>query len=332
MSRTITALFDSRADADAARQRLAEASIDVSGVNIVDQASAGDAGSSGYSTHENRGFWASLKDTFLPDEDRHVYEEGVRRGGHLLTASVGDDDADRAVAILDEANSIDIDGRANEWRSGGWDYQSPESAAGSSASYDNASTGTDQSIPIIEEKLRVGKREVERGGVRVRSYVVDKPVTEQVTLREENVSVERRPVTGGAVGADAFRDRTIEVSAIAEEAVIGKEARVVEEVVVRKDVDTRTETVSDTVRRTEVDVDRDFDPGNRTQETTRDGGVYDNRSVSSLGDKAAGLASEGVGNLKQGIAGVTGNDRLRREGEAQERAGEQRQGGSNDRS
>ncbi|HEX8062397.1 MAG TPA: DUF2382 domain-containing protein [Allosphingosinicella sp.] len=52
----------------------------------------------------------------------------------------------------------------------------------------------EERIPIVEEELRVGKREVERGGARVRSYVTETPVSEQVNLREEHVSVERRPV------------------------------------------------------------------------------------------------------------------------------------------
>jgi uncharacterized protein (TIGR02271 family) len=105
------------------------------------------------------------------------------------------------------------------------------------------------------------KREVGRGSVRVRSYVVEQPVQEQVHLREERVHVERRPVDRPAdiaVGtAEPFRERTIEVTATAEEPVVGKEARVKEEIVVSKDAEERTETVSDTVRRTEVEVDDD---------------------------------------------------------------------------
>ncbi|SCY87791.1 YsnF/AvaK domain-containing protein [Microvirga guangxiensis] len=119
----------------------------------------------------------------------------------------------------------------------------------------------DEVIPVAEEELHVGKREVGHGRVRIRSHVVERPVQEQVTLREEHVQVERRPVEGsmraGTVGDsnDLFRERTIEMEERAEEAVVNKEARVVEEVVVRKDVDQRTETVSDTVRKTEVEVD-----------------------------------------------------------------------------
>jgi uncharacterized protein (TIGR02271 family) len=119
--------------------------------------------------------------------------------------------------------------------------------------------GRDEVIPVAEEELHVGKREVNRGRVRLHSRVIERPVQEQVTLREERVDVERRPVSGttqaGALGGDPFQERTIEVEERGEEAVVSKEARVVEEVVVRKEADQRTETISDTVRKTEVDVE-----------------------------------------------------------------------------
>ncbi len=122
-----------------------------------------------------------------------------------------------------------------------------------------AGAGREDVIPVIQERLRVGKREVAQGAVRVRSYVVETPVEEQVQLRQESVRVERQPVDRPAseLPADAFRERTIEVQAMGEEAVVGKEARVVEEVGLRKDVEERTETVRDTTRRTEVKVDDD---------------------------------------------------------------------------
>jgi uncharacterized protein (TIGR02271 family) len=111
-------------------------------------------------------------------------------------------------------------------------------------------------IPVAEEELHVGKREVNRGRVRINSRVIERPVQEQVTLREERVDVERRPVDRPLSDADrVFQDRTIEAEERREEAVVSKEARVVEEVVVRKEADQRTETISDTVRKTEVDVE-----------------------------------------------------------------------------
>jgi len=118
----------------------------------------------------------------------------------------------------------------------------------------------DEVIPVAEEELHVGKREVSHGRVRIRSHVTERPVQEQVTLYEERVAVERRPVegstrTGTVNDGDLFRERTIEMEERGEEAVVSKEARVVEEVVVRKEADQRTQTVSDTVRKTEVEVE-----------------------------------------------------------------------------
>jgi uncharacterized protein (TIGR02271 family) len=118
-----------------------------------------------------------------------------------------------------------------------------------------------EAIPVVEEKLRIGKREVSRGGVRVRSYIVEEPVHEEVRLREERVSVERRPVDAparpvvkGSPG-DLMQERTVEVTETAEQAVVGKEARITEEVVISKEADERVEQIDDTVRRTEVEVE-----------------------------------------------------------------------------
>ena len=114
-----------------------------------------------------------------------------------------------------------------------------------------------ETIKVFEERLRVGKREVARGAVRVRSYVVERPVEEEITLHNERVTLKRHPVNRSADEADmnAFRDRTVEVRATGEEAVVSKEARVVEEVGIRKEASDRVETVRDTVRRTEVEVE-----------------------------------------------------------------------------
>lgn len=126
-----------------------------------------------------------------------------------------------------------------------------------------ARAGESESIPIVEERLRVGKRQAEHGRIRVRSYVVETPVQEQVTLRQEHVEIEREPVDRPLTAADKadFQERTIEATESAEEPVVSKEARVREEVRLRKEAQERTETVSDKVRRTEVEVDDQRKPG-----------------------------------------------------------------------
>ncbi len=123
-------------------------------------------------------------------------------------------------------------------------------------------TGTGQKsevgdvIKLYEERLDVGKREVSHGAVKVRSHVVETPVEEQVSLHDETVRVDRRPVDRVVTGADAlFQDRTIELEEFAEEAVISKEVRVVEEISLRKEAHDRTETIRDTVRHTEVEIE-----------------------------------------------------------------------------
>ena len=116
--------------------------------------------------------------------------------------------------------------------------------------------GDTQAIPVIQEELKVGKREVQRGGVRIFQRVVETPFNETVGLREERVNVERHAVDRPVSAADvnAFQETTIELREMAEEAVVSKTARVVEEVVVGKEVNQRQEQITDTVRRTEVEV------------------------------------------------------------------------------
>jgi uncharacterized protein (TIGR02271 family) len=119
-------------------------------------------------------------------------------------------------------------------------------------------SATERAIPVVQEELKVGKREVQRGGVRIFSRLVETPVNETIGLREEHVNVERhrvdQPISTG--DATAFKEQTIELRESAEEAVVEKSARVVEEVVVGKQVTEREQQISDTVRHTEVEVEQ----------------------------------------------------------------------------
>ena len=117
--------------------------------------------------------------------------------------------------------------------------------------------GQTVAIPVTEEELQVGKREVEGGGVRIRTEVTERPVEAQVNLREESVKVERRPVNRAATEADFDKAAvTVEATEKREVAVAAKTARVTEEVVVGKVAAERTETVRDTVRKTDVAVEK----------------------------------------------------------------------------
>lgn len=279
----LVAMYETDAQARAARDQLVAAGIAEGSIHLVDaRAEAATTGSARTSSGlENEGLWGSMKRFFMPDEDAYAYTEGVRRGHAMLVVRPRPEQQERAIQILEQSGPLDFDARMEEWRASGW--QSPGIGAATVATTPtptapvaerrgvDMASGKDEVIPIVEEQVRVGKRVVGGGTVRVRSYVVERPVEEQVTLREERIEVERHPVdrAAGTLPEDAFRERTIEVSATSEEAVVSKEARVVEEVGVRKEATERTETVRDTVRRTEVEVEDGRKTGLAGTETTR---------------------------------------------------------------
>jgi uncharacterized protein (TIGR02271 family) len=110
-------------------------------------------------------------------------------------------------------------------------------------------------IPIIEEELEVGTRQVESGGVRVSTRISAIPVERTVTVREEHVRVERRIVDRLVDDSDeSFRDRAFEMKARSEQPVVSKRAHVVEEIRVRKNASEHDEQVRDKVRHTDVDI------------------------------------------------------------------------------
>lgn len=210
----------------------------------------------------------------IPEEQAGYYAEGVRRGGTLVAVRTPENRVDDAVDIMNQHDPIDIERRAAYWREEGWTGYDTEAEAYTTdeieterenyTAYETETTPTtrgreveEEAIPIVEEEMRVGKREVERGGVRVHAYVEEQPVSEDVQLREERVHVERRPVDRRAdvSDLDTFEEKTIEMTERGEEVVAEKTARVIEEVVIEKDVDVHEETVRDTVRRTRVDTE-----------------------------------------------------------------------------
>ncbi len=295
MSKTITCLYQDEQKAAEIVSRLAQAGISHSNVEVY--------------SHASDNLIDDLESAGVPRSDAHAYAEGVRRGRSLVTVECDEGEVEQVISILDDDGVLDLDEQQTSWRSEGWQGHEASTAgstgglgataAGFGAALTGSSgttrsgtdvdgdftgsadttqartdisgtSGRDEVIPVVEEELNVGKREASRGRVRIQSRVVERPVEEQVNLREERVHVERRPVSGtaqaGSIDGDPFQERTIEVEERGQEAVVSKEARVTEELVIRKDVEERTETVSDTVRRTEVEVEDE-----RNAEGTRTG-------------------------------------------------------------
>jgi len=261
MAKTVVGVFDNYSDAQQVQKELIAAGFDNAKIKVTRQSGRAD---------EDKSFWQSLKETLGfgddYDDDKYGYREAFTRGGTIVSVVTDEAQVDRVITIMQRYNVVDLDARLKQWRTQGaaaTGTAAGAGAAGYSAQHTQATTNVQQgqqAIPVVEEQLQVGKRETQgAGSVRIHSRVVEQPVQEQVNLREERVHVERRPVDRPAAAADlnnAFQEKTIEARETIERPVVQKEARVVEEVVVNKDVQQRTETVRDTVRRTEVDVEK----------------------------------------------------------------------------
>ncbi len=290
----VTAFFDTKAAAEKAKVEVLALGLGEDTVSITEgQGSTGYTGQRSTVGTTNEGFWGSLKNVFAPEEDKHAYAEGLQRGGYLLTVHTSEAHYDRVLHILDHEGAVDMNEREAEWRKEGWTGHNESYAAGygTSATAGGAATsaaatktgllggtgsttaGTtgpgvteraglavgaadEETIQLAEERLRVGKRDVNHGRVRLRSYVVEKPVNESVSLHSERVDISRRPVDRAlGAGENLFQERTLSAEEHDEEAVVSKEARVYEEIGLGKVAQDRTQEVHDSVRRTEVEVD-----------------------------------------------------------------------------
>jgi len=205
------------------------------------------------------GIIGGLREAGVPEEHAEYYAEGIRRGGVLVTVRTTEAMADQAADILDNAGAKDVEEKSREWRSSGWNpkhaFQTDrETVTGGSARTKDIKE--ERKLEVVQEEIDIGKRQVNRA-VRVYSEVTERPVEKQVNLREEKINVERRPVNREASPGEieSFKEGHIELTETREEPVVKKTARVVEEVRVGKDVNERTETVRDTVRRKDVRVE-----------------------------------------------------------------------------
>ncbi|WP_169741527.1 DUF2382 domain-containing protein [Beijerinckia mobilis] len=332
----ITAFFDREADARRAVDKLLAIGIPESSIHFLHGLGGTLQEAAGSTIEEEKGFWESLKGMFLPEEDRHIYAESLKRGGYLVSVRAESDAAyEQAFDILDSSGTIDLNEQEAQWRAEGWTgyaaahasmpakmeekaemadaamkdqpsgaiaaapagaapiapalgeqektseemtlLESPEdirplteeenaallgeenmgetrfAGVGSQAP---AFTGREEVIPVAQEIMHLGKREIDNGRVRVHSYTVMRPVSATINLREENITLDRHPVDRSVTAAeDVFAERTIELTQHAEEPVVEKDIHISEEILLSRNVTEHEQTVSDQVRETKVDID-----------------------------------------------------------------------------
>jgi uncharacterized protein (TIGR02271 family) len=253
MAKTVVGTFENVQSAERTAARLEDEGIDRRAIAVVDNATGRE--SEGEWQGKSGGFWSWLfgdvesdRDRgFHPEEDAY-YTEQLGRGAAIVIVTTADENAERVRALMERFGADDVSAEQRE----------PRTREASGGRVAQAGTGAEQIMPVVEEQVKIGKRAVERAGVRVYRHTTERPVEEHLRLREERIRVERRHVDRPveAAAGEAFREETIELTETAEEPVVEKHARVVEEVVVTKDVGEREQTVRETARRGDVEVER----------------------------------------------------------------------------
>jgi uncharacterized protein (TIGR02271 family) len=258
---TIVAVYDTAEHAQAARRALEKAGFPSSDISILNK----DRLASGGREIRDAGIWQRLFGGEIREHEAEVYGRTVSGGGVVLSVRVPDTQVAHATGILDVHKPVDIPERASNLGV----ISSTAKAAGSIPTTplaprqsvtpvaQQAGKSDDEVVRLAEEHLEVGKRKIETGVARIRRFVTTKAVDAPVTLHEEHAEVMRRAISDPAFVADVdWSDKSIEVIETSEEPVVSKTARIAEEVVVSKAGSDRTETVHDTVRRQQVEVER----------------------------------------------------------------------------
>jgi len=254
---TIVAAFDTSAHAQAAVDALKAAGFHADDISMFDKNRVG---------LREPGLWQRMFGGGLAQHEADVYTQSLERGGMVVSVRVPDNEVAHATGILDIHRPIDVKDRAIT--TGLAPAAKVEAAAAVIAPKPIAveqkvavspklAEAHDEVLRLAEEQLQVGKRMVETGMTRVRRFVTEKEVAADVTLHEEHDDVLRRAITDPKyIGDIDWADATIQVRETAEQALVSKTARVVEEVALKKIGSDHVETVHDKIRREQVEIER----------------------------------------------------------------------------
>lgn len=234
---TVLCLFHTREHAQEALADLQRSEIPANSISVV--------GNQSSSSNTAGQALSALQQLGLPEHDIRLLSDGLNAGGTIIVVSGPEAYTDTAEDIFARHRAAQVDEKVITENMG------QQTVAG-------VSTDADAVIPVVEEEVQVGKRQVQRGGVRVYSRVVETPVEKTVVLEEERAIIDRQPVNRPVTEADLekLRIQSVEITESAEVPVVEKSARVVEEVLVSKETMERTEHVTDTVRKTQVEVEQ----------------------------------------------------------------------------
>ena len=240
----IVAVYDRAEKAREAARALASSGFVSSDISVLNSGSVSDKDASDGSV------WQRLFGRSVPDEETAAYRRTINSGGAVLTLRTPDREVDRAMKILNVHGPTNFEDRSGSTlTSTRMSATAPTEICGLD--------GAEEVLRLAEEQIDIGKQQVATGKSRIRRFLTEQPVEQQITLHEEHYEVSRREVNDPQLAKDIdWKDRTIEVIETREQPVVTKTARIAEEVVIRRRGSDHVETIRDTVRRQQLEVER----------------------------------------------------------------------------
>lgn len=263
---TLVAVYDTPARADAAVNALKAAGFAESDISVFDDARLKDGKPFFAPGAKKPGLWQRL---FGPDVHQHeanIYGETVQDGGALISVRLPPNEVAHARAVLDIHRPVDVHDRAVTTGVAPAAHVEavqrkletlPLAAVQQVAVSPKLAAAQPGVLRLAEEQLEIGKQMIETGRTRVRRFVAERDVAHDITLHHEHAEVLRKAISDpNYVGEIDWADGTIEAIETAEQAVVKKTARVVEEVSLRQFGSDHVETIRDKLRRHEVAFER----------------------------------------------------------------------------
>jgi len=249
----VVSVYDTTDKAKEALNVLRNSGVDTSETSILDRKALGTG-----IDHQHVGLWRRLFGENVWEHEASVYGDTLRKGGAILAVRTPKEQVAKIMSILDVHDPVDVHEHAAKI---GADVPVQAKALVTTpAAASSTGARKDEVLRLAEEQMNVGKRMFETGTTRVRRFVTERPVEAQVNLHEEHAKVVRRAISDPNYIADIdWSDKEYTVTETAERPVVSKSARVVEEIAVGREGSDRTETVRDTVRRQQAEIER-LDP------------------------------------------------------------------------
>jgi len=263
---TLVAVYDTPAHADAAVKALKAAGFSESDISVFDSARLKGGRSTMAAGVKEPGLWNRLFGTDVYQHEANIYGETIDDGGVVISVRVPPSEVSHARAVLDIHLPVDVHDRAVTSGIAPAAHvetiekkleEVPLAAMQKVAVSPRLAAAQPDVLRLAEEQLEVGKQMVETGRTRVRRFVTERDVAQDISLHDEHAEVIRKAISDPKyVGEIDWADGTIEVVETAEHALANKTARIVEEVGLKKIGADHVETIRDKLRRQQVEIER----------------------------------------------------------------------------